>query len=115
MIQSATLGLKLTRTGSKQKVQVYRISKTWSEGQPTWKNFAGNYDSTVVWGSFVPQGTGFVTTDVTGLASSWVKGSLPNYGVMLTSSPNCSYDEYNSSEAAQLESRPWLKVCYTVP
>jgi len=96
-------------------VRVYRITKTWSEGQPTWKNFAGNYDSTVVWGSFVPQGTGSVTTDVTGLVSSWVKGSAANYGMMLTSSPNCNYDEYNSSEASQVGSRPWLKVCYTVP
>jgi hypothetical protein len=96
-------------------VRVYRITKTWTETQPTWKYFAGNYDSTVVWGSFVPQGTGSVTTDVTGLVSAWFKGSVANYGMMLTSSPNCNYDEYNSSEASQVGSRPWLKVCYTVP
>jgi Cohesin domain len=115
VIKSATLGLKLNQTGSKQKVRVYRITRAWSEGWPTWRNSAGNYDGRVVWGSFVPQGTGFVTTDVTGLVSHWYIGSLPNYGLMLTSSPSYTYDEYNSSETSQMSSRPWLKVCYIVP
>ena len=99
--------------GSRETVSIYRITRGGSEGKPTWNNFASKYDNSK-WGSFVAQGTGVVTADVTGLVSAWTSNSKlnPNYGMMLKSSPNRAYDEYLSSEVWTVSSRPWLKVCY---
>ncbi len=115
VIQSATLGFKLDQAGSRETIQVYRITQSWNEGRPTWNSFANKYDSSKTWGSFVAQGTGVVTADVTSLVSAWVSGSNPNYGLMLKSTPNRNYDQYLSSEARTVSSRPWLKVCHAVP
>jgi hypothetical protein len=114
VIKSATLGIKLDRPGLRETVKVYRITQAWSEGKPTWNSFANKYDSSKTWGSLVAQGTGVVTADVTGLVSAWASNSKPNYGLMLKSTPNRSYDEYMSSETGTVSWRPWLRVCYTL-
>jgi hypothetical protein len=107
VVKSATLGLKLNRSGSGETIQIYRITQSWNEGQPTWNSFANKYDSSKIWVSLVAQGTGVVTADVTGLVSAWASNSKPNYGR--------AYDEYMSSETGTVGWRPSLKVCYTLP
>ena len=112
VIKSATLGLKLNRPGSRETIQIYRITQSWNERQPTWNSFANKYDSSKTWGSFVAKGTGFVSADVTSLVSAWASNSKPNYGLMLKSSLNRAYDEYISSETGTVGWQPSLTVCY---
>ncbi len=114
VVRSATFGISKISNDSGEVVAVYRVTEPWSEGEPTWDTFADSYEPSVEWGGFVAQGSGPMTTTVTGLVALWVEGSLPNYGLVLISSPGHGYDAYWSSEAARVEDRPWLEVCYVV-
>jgi len=78
VVQSAALTLRELSTGSGAQINVYRVTEPWSEGYPTWNNFADNYDGSAQWGSFVADGPGFITVDVTGLVSAWVEGEVSN-------------------------------------
>jgi len=109
VVQSATFGINQLSSGSGETVNIYRINQAWSEGGPTWNNFASNYDSSVTWASFVALG-GLRTADVTNLVSAWVSGSWPNYGMMLINSPAQALDEFLSSDYSR--NRPWLEICY---
>jgi hypothetical protein len=116
VIQSATFGIWQEWGGSGETIGIYRITEPWSEGEPTWDNFAGNYDGAVEWGSFVaPGGPGFLSTaDVTGLVLAWADGAVDNYGLMLVNSLGQGPDQYMSSEFSEVAKRPWLEVCYAV-
>ena len=114
-VQSATFGIEEVSSGSGETITIYRITKLWSEGEPTWNNFANNYDDAVEWGSFVAAGgPDFLTADVTELVSAWADGEEPNYGLLLMNSDDQSVDRYASSETEDVASRPWLEVCYVV-
>jgi hypothetical protein len=114
VVQSATFGIREMSQGSGETVGIYRITEPWSEGEPTWNNFADNYDNTVEWGSFVAAGgPGFLTANVTGLVSAWADGEEPNYGLLLMNSAGQACDRYASSETGDVARRPWLK-CVTV-
>jgi len=113
VVRSALFGLWETGAGSGQTVTLYRITAAWSEGQPTWNNFAGNYDSSVAWGRFTANGPGVLVADVTGLVAAWVGGSLPNYGLLLKNTSGQALDRYASSDSGQFY-KPGLLVCYEV-
>jgi uncharacterized repeat protein (TIGR02543 family) len=110
VVQSAVLGLEQESPGSGETVHIHRITEEWTEGGPTWDNFASNYDA-FAWASFGSVG-GLITVDVTGLASAWVGGTESNYGMMLINSPTSAVDRYISSDYSRLDMRPWLEVCY---
>ena len=112
VVQSALFGIWENTPGSGETVGIYRITEPWTEGEPTWSNFADSYDDAVEWGSFVAGGSGFVVGDVTALASAWVEGEVPNYGLMLLKSSGQMLDSYASSEAGS--TGPWLALCYEV-
>ena len=114
VVQSATLGLEQHSPGTGQTVDVYRITQSWTEGEPTWNDFAGSYDDAVSWASFASVG-GSLTVDVSDLTSAWVAGSQPNYGLMLISSDPQAEDRYLSSDYSNMGMRPWLEVCYIAP
>ncbi|MCK4470164.1 MAG: DNRLRE domain-containing protein, partial [Anaerolineae bacterium] len=114
-VQSATFGIEEVSRGSGETITIYRITEPWSEGEPTWDNFANNYDATVEWGSFVAAGgPDALTANVTGLVSAWADGEEPNYGLLLMNSDGQVVDRYASSETGDVASRPWLEVCYIV-
>ena len=112
VVQSALFGIWENTPGSGETVGIYRITEPWTEGEPTWNSFADSYDDAVEWGSFVAGGSGFVVGDVTALASAWVEGEAPNYGLMLLKSSGQMLDSYASSEAGS--TGPWLALCYEV-
>jgi uncharacterized repeat protein (TIGR02543 family) len=112
VVQSAVLGLEQRSPGTGETVYIHRITEEWTEGGPTWDNFAGNYDA-FAWASFGSVG-GLITVDVTGLASAWVGGTESNYGMMLINSPTSAVDRYISSDYSRLDMRPWLEVCYVI-
>jgi len=114
IVQSATFGIWKYSPASEGTVSVYRITESWSEGEPTWNNFASNYDDSIEWGNFVTaSGPGLRTADVTGLVSAWVDSTEPNYGLLLRKSVGQVRDTYRSSEFEDVEDRPWLEVCYS--
>jgi hypothetical protein len=113
VVQSATLGVRENYKGSGETINIYRITEPWSEGEPTWNNFASSYDDSVVWGSFVADGPGLITADVTELVSTWVGGEEDNYGLLLRSLGQ-TVDQYASSEVEYVSRRPWLQVCTIV-
>ena len=114
-VQSATFGIEEVSRGSGETITIYRITEPWSEGEPTWDNFANNYDATVEWGSFVAAGgPDALTANVTGLVSAWADGEEPNYGLLLMNSDGQASDRYANSETGDVASRPWLEVCYIV-
>ena len=109
-VESAAFGIWEEDPGSGETIAIYRITEPWSEGEPTWDSFATSYDDSVEWGSFVASGPGFVAADVTALASAWVAGQVPNYGLLLQNALGQAGDQYASSEAGPIG--PWLVVCY---
>jgi len=113
VIRSALFGLWETSAGSGQTVTLYRVTAAWSEGQPTWNNFAENYDSAVTWGRFTANGPGVLMADVTGLVAAWAGGSVPNYGLLLKNTSGQALDRYASSDSGQFY-KPGLLVCYEV-
>jgi len=111
VVQSATFGIREISQGSGETITIYRITEPWSEGEPTWASFAGNYDP-VAQGSFMAEGGSLMmTADVTELVSTWVDGEAPNYGLLLRNWGQAS-DRYMSSESGYVEQRPGLEVCY---
>ncbi len=114
-VESATFGIEEISRGSGETITIYRITEPWSEGEPTWNNFANNYDDTVEWSSLVAAGgPDALTATVTGLVSAWAGGEEPNYGLLLMNSDGQAIDRYASSETGDVASRPWLEVCYIV-
>jgi len=114
VVQSATLGIWEYASGSGETVAIYRITAPWNEGEPTWGNFASNYDDSIEWGSFVADGPGLITATVTELVSAWTDGAEPNYGLLLKSSAGQASDRYRSSESTAVAEHPRLEVCYVV-
>ncbi len=92
-------------------VSIHRITDQWTESEVTWNNFGGSYDGAVQ-GSFVADGIGWRSADVTSLVQQWIEGVYPNYGLLLEQGQT-HYTIYWSSEYGTVELRPKLEICYT--
>ena len=112
-ITSARLGLRQFNSGSGGTVSIHRTTVPWDEQQVSWNSFAEGYDSTRVWGSFIAQGKGEKTVDLTDLVRAWVEEGVANYGMTLKGDSTTGFDVFFASEIWVLEKRPWLEVCYT--
>jgi len=100
-----------------QEVLLHRITAPWVEMEVTWDNFGGSYDS-LLEKSFVSDGYGWQSMDVTELVQDWVDGVYPNYGFLLKQ----DWDQQDwtqnatlirSSEYSAIEYRPKLEICYS--
>jgi hypothetical protein len=85
------------------------LTSPWSEGTATFNSVAGTFDGIV--SSTGPQLKGLIRMDMHDPVSSWVYGSTPNYGVLLSSSQLVNRS-FASSEAAAPGTAPVLVVCY---
>ncbi|MFT3771345.1 MAG: MopE-related protein [Minicystis sp.] len=92
-------------------VEVHNILAPWSESTVTWQSFNGAFDPTILT-TFSNQNT-FPSFTIQPLVQAWVRGTLPNYGILLED-PGANYTNYWSSEYTNFYSRPDLYVCYTV-
>jgi hypothetical protein len=92
------------------EVTLHRITNSWEENIVTWNNFGGSFDATSS-GSFVPTGTGWHTTNVTGLVNGWIDGTYPNYGALLKETSPDTNQSYSSKEGSD---SPYLKVWWTL-
>jgi len=91
-------------------VNVFRVTDSWTETGATWNNTANDYDSSTVYGSFVPDAEGWVTVDLTILVQAWVDNDFANDGLMLISTSNDKESKFTSKEWDIIAERPWLEI-----
>lgn len=96
-------------SGGNQITTLHRITSDWSESEVTWGNFDGAFEADPT-ATFTPTALGDVSVDVSELATQWLNGSTPNYGVVVRQAVQLS--QYNSSEASNLNLRPRLIIRY---
>jgi hypothetical protein len=141
VVTSVQLNLSCT-SSSNVANQVYRVTRSWTEGTGTygntkdgatwkaydganlWSTAGGDYDKTTNYGSgangIVASKTvaaGPVSFDITALAKQWLAGQVPNYGVMLTIPSNAYYvaTKYSARESGDATKRPTLVINYSTP
>ena len=94
-VLSANLEIYLNSHSSTDVVEAHRLLGNWTEGGVTWNDReplapwatpGGDYDSDIA-ASFIADGIGPKTMDITDLAKAWADGSIPNYGLILLSPP----------------------------
>lgn len=109
-VQSATLHMYVNRA-SGNTIEAHRITADWDESNVTWNNFGGAYDAAVE-GTFMADGVGWRTVDVTALVDAWADGVHDNFGILLKYVDGVSFPraEFNSREAADFH--PMLEICY---
>lgn len=120
--------------GSGMSIDAFRLKKAWTEGTQTgapctagvswtkrdcfnsWSN-GGDYDNSVRGSAFVDPATTFVSIDIKGLASDWLKGVDVNYGVLLQASGTSSNKSlfFPAKEAANVSARPARLVVVIAP
>jgi len=110
-VTSATFNIYVTQTTG-QPVDVHRVTSDWDEMVITWDNFSGAYAPEVI-GTFVADGLGWRSVDITGLVQAWADGTYDDFGILLDQvEKEFPRTWYNSREAADFQ--PYLNVCYTV-
>ncbi len=109
-VTSATFNIYVTQTTG-QPVDVHRITSDWDEMVVTWDNFGGAYDPDVI-GTFVADGLGWRSVEITGLVQAWADGTHEDFGLLLDQvEKEFPRTWYNSREAAEFQ--PYLEVCYS--
>ncbi len=122
-VQTATLELQLKSFGSTDVVEAHRVLRDWTEmgatwndydGVNTWNSPGGDYDPDIA-DSFLADGIGWKTMDITAVAEAWVHGLQPNYGLILLSAPSASGDEnrYESSDKVGGVNHPKLTLTFS--
>ena len=61
-------------TPNGETIYVHRVTDAWDEGTITWNNFGGAFDPTVI-ASFVADGGGWRSADITSLVQDWLDGT----------------------------------------
>ena len=111
-LESATLVMNV-RTPSNNTIYVHRITSPWDEMGVTYNSFGGAYDPAVI-GSFIADGVGERSVDVTSLVQAWIDGTYENYGFLLEQGQTV-FTIYASSEAYSSSYHPKLEICYSTP
>ncbi len=122
-VQTATLELYLKNHGSTDVVEAHRVLRDWTEMGATWNDYdgvnpwdspGGDYDPDIA-DSFLADGIGWKTMDITAVAEAWVQGLQPNYGLILLSPPSASGNE-NKYESSDWEGSypPKLTLTYSL-
>ncbi len=120
-VESAILEIELSNLGSADSVEAHRLLHDWDEMEATWNNAdtgntwespGGDYEPEPV-AAFIPNTTGPQSMDITSVTAAWVKGTWPNYGLILRSPSNSNgqENEYHSSDSSN-GPRPKLTITY---
>ena len=122
-VTSATLALYATAAGAGGTATVHRVLRdsteaaTWttSDGSTAWSQAGGDFHSTAVATATLAGSNAWTNWDLTPLADRWVKGSLPNQGVVLQTGAAGSSWLFASSDSATVSQRPKLTVTFQPP
>jgi hypothetical protein len=112
-VKSATITINVTNsTGG--TYELYRISSPWEECQVTWNSRPSR--GTTVRGTVGPVSTGTHTitlnSDGVDLVQSWIDGSTPNHGIIITDTDVPDGLAFDSSEASPASNRPRLTITF---
>jgi hypothetical protein len=91
-------------------IEVHNVLAPWSEATVTWQSFGAAYAPASLT-TFSNQPT-FPTFGLQALVQGWVRGTIPNYGILLRD-PGAAVTTLWTSEYGNFYSRPELWVCYT--
>ncbi|MFH1375030.1 MAG: SdrD B-like domain-containing protein [bacterium] len=107
-LQSATFYI-YSSAASNRQVDVYRATAAWGEATVTWNSFGAAY--TGMAGSFMTDGVGWRSVNVTALVQDWMDGTYDNHGLLLDQAV-ITYPRsvYPSRENASRN--PYLEICY---
>jgi choice-of-anchor C domain-containing protein len=120
-ITSATLELNATAVSGSMSVEVYRMTRAWSENGATWNTSDGSTSWTTVGGDFnatavstiTASATGIHSFDITSLVSGWHEGTFSNFGLILGSNGlGTTTVTYDSSEGTVA---PSLEIIFSLP
>ncbi|MBD3257215.1 DNRLRE domain-containing protein, partial [candidate division GN15 bacterium] len=111
VLDSATFYIHVNAANN-QQIDIHRITADWMETTVTWNSFGGSFDNAVE-GSFLADGTGWRSVDITSLAGSWLDGTNENFGILLDQVEE-TYPRALYSSREDDTTRPWLQLCYTV-
>ena len=95
-------------------VYANRVTKAW-DSSTIFYSTQPSFDTSVTYGSTSAEGTAkLLNMNLTDLVNGWMKGTFPNYGIVLRSSSEGTagtYRKYNSSETAT--NKPYLAITYS--
>ena len=118
-ITNATLSVYVTDADSNDFIDLHRMNATWSEAS-TWNSLTNGIqidgaEASLVSSATIDAGTsGWVTfTNLTATVQDWINGQ-PNFGWALFSNGADDWT-FHSSEASNVNLRPYLSVSYTSP
>ena len=117
---------------SDTRIQAYRITDQWKENEVDWierdaQNYwmveGGDIDSSSDYGygpnGIVSEGTmqegSWMTMDITQIFAQWVSGEQSNCGLLLNGVSSGNDAVFYSSEYADLDYRPFVKIIYYMP
>lgn len=110
VITSATFNVYVWQA-TNQPINVHRVTSDWNEMTVTWDNFGGAYDASVL-GTFVADGIGYRSVDLTALVQAWAAGTYEDFGILIDQVdkvfPRTGYTSRNAAD-----NHPYLEVCYT--
>jgi hypothetical protein len=123
IVQDAELGLYLQdeATTTPIAVDVNQVTTPWTAattwnaadtGSP-WTTAGGDFAAPAAATATVGGSTGVTTTwNLTQLVQGWANGSIPNDGMLLTSSPAANVLHFATTSAPQTSEMPYLQVVY---
>jgi hypothetical protein len=115
VIDSASLKIYVSGGGSKDSINVHRVTTAWSEESVTFASFAQHFDAAIAASFSVATGEqGLRSVDVRDLAAAWKAGTQPNHGVLLESESQ-QPAVFVSREGGTAAQKPVLRVCYSTP
>jgi hypothetical protein len=118
-ISSATLYLYEKSNNKDQITDLYRVTSNWNESTVTWSSWVtpgGDFDNNISYFTFIPnQNNCLLTMDITNIVELWVKGTYPNYGLLLYSTGPNHIISYVSKESGTISEQPKLSIVYSVP
>jgi hypothetical protein len=113
-INSATLKVYISGSGSDAPINAHRVTSPWTEPSVTYASFGQHFDPAVL-AAFM---TGSVNVqkslDLTALVRSWDTGAQANFGVLLETASD-KKTIFVTREGGTTEQKPQLQVCYSLP
>jgi hypothetical protein len=113
-VNSATLQIYISGSGSNGQVNLHRALAPWTETSVTYATFGQSYDPVLIAAFTTTSSNSSKSIDLTAQVKSWVSNAQANNGVLLET-PSDKKAILVSREGGTPSQRPQLQVCYTVP
>ena len=95
-----------------KNIYLHRVTADWAEHEVTWNSFGGAYDPAVI-ASFDASALGWISLDITPLATDWMNGVHENFGFIFIADSTAVERAIVKSKEAD-EDLPYIEVHYNV-